>query len=131
MRSDDYPYVIHKDVKYSGLTLIDVNALAGSVTDPWYHQTLLRVNDCVVRFAVVQGEFHWHHHEAEDEFFYVISGELHIDLDDRTVSLRPNHGYMVPHGVRHRTRAPERTAMLMIAGSGVEPTGDKANASDV
>lgn len=127
MSSDDYPYVIHKDVKYSGLDLIDVNALVRDVTEPWYHQTLLRVNDSVVRLAVVQGEFHWHHHEGEDEFFYVISGELHIDLDDRTISLRPNHGYMVPRGVRHRTRALERAAVLMISGAGVEPTGDRGN----
>lgn len=125
MSRHDYPYVIHKDVKYSGLALIDVNALVREVTEPWHHQTLLRVNDSVVRLAVVQGEFHWHHHESEDEFFYVVSGELQIDLDDRTVSLRPNHGYMVPHGVRHRTRAPERTAVLIISGAGVEPTGDK------
>lgn len=128
MSRHDYPYVIHKDVKYSGLDLIDVNGLVRDVTEPWHHQTLLRVNDGVVRLAVVQGEFHWHHHESEDEFFYVVSGELHIDLDDRTVSLRPNYGYMVPRGVRHRTRALERTAVLIISGAGVEPTGDKTNA---
>ena len=117
-------YVIHKDVKLGFLNLIDVAKIGDSVTEDWFNQTLCQVNDCVVRLGVVKGEFHWHQHGKEDEFFFVVSGKLFIDLEDRTVELEPNQGFTIPHGVNHRTRAPERTAMLMIEGAGVEPTGD-------
>ncbi len=119
-----YDYMIHKDIKFGFLNLIDVAKIRDSVTEDWFNQTLCQVNDCVVRLGVVQGEFHWHHHDKEDEFFYIVSGKLFIDLEDRTVELEPNQGFTIPHGVKHRTRAPERTTMLMFEGAGVEPTGD-------
>jgi mannose-6-phosphate isomerase-like protein (cupin superfamily) len=122
--SDRFDYVIQKDVKFGFLNLIDVERIRDSVSERWFNQTLCQVNDCVVRLGVVQGEFHWHHHDFEDEFFYVVSGKSYIDLEGRTVELLPNQGFTVPHGVRHRTRAPERTAMLMVEGAGVEATGD-------
>ena len=124
--SEQNDYNIRKDVAYGFLNLIDVEKIRDEVTDEWFNQTLCEVNDCVVRLGVVQGEFHWHHHDHEDEFFYVVSGKLFIDLEDRTVELEPNQGFTVPRTVRHRTRAPERTAMLMVEGAGVEPTGDEA-----
>jgi mannose-6-phosphate isomerase-like protein (cupin superfamily) len=117
-------YVIHTDVKFDFLQLIDVEKLSREVTEPWFNQTLCRVNDCVVRLGVIQGEFHWHKHDDEDEFFYVVAGQLLIDVDGRTIELNPNQGFTVPRGVVHRTRAPTRTAMLMIEGAGVKPTGD-------
>lgn len=120
------PYSIDLDVKYGFLSLIDVDRIRRDVKEEWSNQTLCRINDCVIRLGVVQGEFHWHKHDAEDEFFYVVDGELFIDIEYGTViSLKPNQGYAVPKGVVHRTRAPERTAMLMVEGSNVVPTGDK------
>src|ERR1051325_7621145 len=95
-------YTIHTDVKFGFLELIDVHAIRKAVTDKWFNQTLCRVNDCVVRLGVVQGEFHWHKHDHEDEFFYVIDGALLIDLQDRTVELTPNQGFTIPKGVMHR-----------------------------
>ena len=121
---DNYNYIIHKDVNFGFLKLIDVAKIRDSVTDEWFNQTLCQVNDCVVRIGVLEGDFHWHHHEKEDEFFFVVSGKLLIDLEDRTVQLEPNQGFTVPHGVKHRPRAPERTTVLMMEGAGVEPTGD-------
>ena len=118
-------YSINLDERFHGLELIDIPALMNSVQDTWHNQTLCRVNDCVVRLGVVQGEFHWHKHDREDEFFYVVEGRLFIDLEDRTVELSPKQGFTVPRGVLHKTRAPERTAMLMIEGAGVLPTGDE------
>jgi mannose-6-phosphate isomerase-like protein (cupin superfamily) len=118
------PYTITSDIKFGFLSLIDVNALRAAVKEQWHNQVLCRVNDCVVRLGVVQGEFHWHKHDEEDEFFYVVDGRLYIDLDGRTVELAPNQGFTVPRGVLHRTRAPTRTAMLMVEGAGVKPTGD-------
>ena len=119
-------YSINLDRAFGPLELVDVEALAGAVEDRWHNQTLVGVNDCVVRLGVMQGEFHWHHHDEEDEFFYVVEGRFLIDLKEegRTVELAPKQGFMVPKGVVHRTRAPERTVILMIEGAGVVPTGD-------
>ena len=118
------PYSIHTDVKIPPLHLIDVRELQEEATDQWFNQTLCKVNDCVVRLGVMQGEFHWHKHDHEDEFFYVVEGRFAIDLEGRTVELNPQQGFTVPKGVLHRTRAPVRSVILMIEGSGVVPTGD-------
>ena len=121
---EDYPYATHLNVYYAPLQVVDVPALVAACTHPWYNQTLCRVNDSVVRLGVVQGEYHWHKHDDEDEFFYVVSGRFLIDLEDRTVDLAPGRGIVIPKGVRHRPRAPERTVILMVEGAGIVPTGD-------
>src|SRR5579871_30154 len=119
-----YPYVTHLDIKFPALDLIDVEALAKSVTDRWYNQTLCRVNDSVVRLGIMQGEYHWHKHDDLDEFFFVLDGHFLIDLQERTIDLGPQQGFVVPKGVVHRTRAPERAVILMVEGAGIVPTGD-------
>jgi mannose-6-phosphate isomerase-like protein (cupin superfamily) len=117
-------YDIHLDDKYGSLTLIDIPAEIAA-NEPWYNQTLTTVNGSVVRLGVLEGDFHWHKHDGEDEFFLVLEGQLLIDIEDRdTVVLDPHHGYTVPRGVMHRTRAPQRTAILMVEPAGVVPTGD-------
>lgn len=119
-----YPYVTLLDIKFPPLTLMDVNALAGAVTDQWFNQTLCKVNDSVVRLGVMQGEYHWHKHDNDDEFFYVVSGKFVIDLEGRSVELLPGQGFVVPKGVMHCTRAPERSVILMIETAAIVPTGD-------
>jgi len=121
----DYPYDTHLDIRYPALQIVDVPALVAACTHPWYNQTLCAVNDSVVRLGVVKGEYHWHHHDEDDEFFFVLEGKLLIDLEERTVELKPQEGFVVPRGVRHRTRAPERTVMLMVENRGIVPTGDE------
>lgn len=118
------PYDIHADVKYAPLEVIEAGRLADECTERWWNQTLSRVNDCVVRLGVFEGEFHFHHHDREDELFFVLEGRLLLDFEDRTVELRPRQGMMVPRGVEHRTRALERTVVLMVEAATVEPTGD-------
>jgi mannose-6-phosphate isomerase-like protein (cupin superfamily) len=113
----------HLDVRFAPLELIDVQALVDANTHPWYNQTLCRINDSVMRLGVVHGEYVWHKHDDEDEFFYVVEGLL-MDLEDRTAELRERNGFSVPRGVRHRPRAPERTVILMVEGAGIVPTGD-------
>lgn len=117
-------YSINLDAKYAPLELVDVQTLVDACKDAWYNQTLCRVNDCVVRLGVMQGEFHWHKHDLEDEFFYVLDGRFVVELEGRTVELRPRQGFTVPRGVMHRTLAPERSVILMIEGAGVVPTGN-------
>ncbi len=118
-----YPYETRLNILHPALDLIDVDRLVDECTYKWYNQTLCRVNDSVVRLGVVEGEYHWHEHANEDEFFYVVDGRFIIDLEDRTVELRPRQGFVVPRGVRHRPRAPERTVILMVEGAGIVPTG--------
>jgi mannose-6-phosphate isomerase-like protein (cupin superfamily) len=73
----------------------------------------------------VHGEYHWHKHEDEDEFFFTLDGMLIVDIEGQdSVELYPQQGYVVPKGVVHRTRAPERTTILMIETSEIIPTGD-------
>jgi dTDP-4-dehydrorhamnose 3,5-epimerase-like enzyme len=122
--SPNYPYATHLNILHQPLELVDVQALVEACSDQWYNQTLCQVNDSVVRLGVIQGEYHWHKHDNDDEFFYVVDGKLLIDLEGRTVELAPRQGFVVPRGVLHRTRAPERTVILMIENAGIIPTGD-------
>ena len=117
-------YRMDMDEKYGFLNLIDLPDLIASCREDWQNQTLCRVNDCLIRLGVIHGEFHWHRHDNEDEFFLVLQGKLLIDLEGKTVTLLPHQGFTVPRGVTHRTRAPERTAVLMVEGNTVVPTGD-------
>jgi mannose-6-phosphate isomerase-like protein (cupin superfamily) len=119
----DYPYVTLLDILHQPLELIDEKAIANAVPHKWWNQTLCQVNDSVVRLGVVQGEYHWHKHDNDDEFFYVVEGELLIDLEDRTIALKPRQGTVIPKGVMHRPRAPQRTVMLMVETSTIVPTG--------
>jgi mannose-6-phosphate isomerase-like protein (cupin superfamily) len=119
----DTAYNIHLDTKFKPLEQMDIKALAAA-NQPWWNQSLCNVNDCVVRLGVVEGEFHWHKHDAEDEFFFVLEGKFILEFEDKTVELTPGQGLMVPRGVMHFPRAPERTVILMFEGSGVIPTGD-------
>ena len=118
-----FSYNTRLNVLHEPLEVIDVQGLVAACQDQWYNQTLCRVDEAVVRLGVVQGEYHWHHHDEEDEFFYVVSGRFLIDLEDRTVDLAPGNGFVVPKGVKHRPRAPERTVILMVERSGIIPTG--------
>jgi mannose-6-phosphate isomerase-like protein (cupin superfamily) len=122
--SDPYPYATHLDIRFAPLEVVDTPALIAACTDTWYNQTLCKVNDSVVRLGIIQGEYHWHKHDADDEFFYVVEGCLLIDLEDRTVELAPRQGFVVPKGVVHRTRAPKRCIILMVENAGIVPTGD-------
>jgi mannose-6-phosphate isomerase-like protein (cupin superfamily) len=119
-----FPYETRSNILHQPLELIDEKALADACTFKWYNQTLCQVNESVVRMAVVEGEYHWHKHDEDDEFFYVIEGCLLIDLEGRTIELAPRQGVVIPKGVVHRTRALNRTVILMMENKGIIPTGD-------
>ncbi|HUT82131.1 MAG TPA: cupin domain-containing protein [Candidatus Bathyarchaeia archaeon] len=123
--SDDYSkYSIGTEMEFEPLILLDFPSIIASCQNEWQNKGICRINDCVLRLGVVQGEFHWHKHNNEDEFFYVLSGLLFIDLENQTIELSPQQGFLVPKGIIHRTRAPKRTAMLMFEGFTVQATGD-------
>jgi mannose-6-phosphate isomerase-like protein (cupin superfamily) len=126
MSKEQYPYVNHMNILYKPLQLIDIQTLVDQCTDQWYNQTLCQVNDSVVRLGILHGEYHWHKHDKEDEFFFTLDGKLIIDLEGRdSVELHPHQGYVVPKGIVHKTRAPEKTVVLMIETAGIVPTGDE------
>jgi mannose-6-phosphate isomerase-like protein (cupin superfamily) len=104
---------------------MDVQALIDAVDERWYNQTLVQVGDVLVRLGVMQGEFHWHKHDEQDEFFFVLDGLFRIELADRdAVDLGPRQGFSVPAGMLHRPVVPVRSAVLMIERAGVVATGD-------
>ena len=119
-----FDYVTKLDVKFDHLQRMDVSEMVRECTDKWFNQTLTQVNESVVRLGIVEGEYHWHKHDNDDEFFYVVDGQLLIDLEDRTIELNPRQGVTIPKGVMHRPRAPKKTVMLMVETSEIQPTGD-------
>jgi len=124
MRPDFSKYNTHLDIKFDHLERIDIPQMVQECTDKWFNQTLTRVNDSVVRVGIVQGEYHWHKHDNDDEFFFVLEGQLFVDLEDQTIELNPGQGVTVTKGIMHKTRAPQKTVMLMVETYAIEPTGD-------
>jgi mannose-6-phosphate isomerase-like protein (cupin superfamily) len=126
MSDKKYPYVNHMNILCDALKLIDVPKLVDECSDQWYNQTLCKVNESVVRLGIVKGEYHWHKHDSEDEFFFTLNGELLLDIEaQETVILKQHQGYVVPKGIVHKTRAPEKAVILMIETAGIIPTGDE------
>ncbi|MGA2887907.1 MAG: cupin domain-containing protein [Terracidiphilus sp.] len=119
-----FPYETRLNILQGPLEVIDIQTLADASEYKWFNQTLCKVNESVVRMGVIEGEYHWHKHNEDDEFFYVVEGKLLIDLEDRTVELEPGQGFVVPKSVMHRTRAPRRTVILMVENAGIIPTGN-------
>ena len=119
-----FPYETRLNILHKPLEVIDVNAIEDAKNFKWFNQTLCKVNDSVVRVGIIEGEYHWHKHDNDDEFFYTVEGLLLIDLEDRKVELKPGQGFVVPRGVMHRTRAPHRTVILMVENAGIIPTGN-------
>ena len=125
MANKKYPYVNHMNILHDSLELIDIQSLVKKCTDKWHNQTLCKVNESVVRLGILNGEYHWHKHDDEDEFFFTLDGKLIIDIEDKDpVELFPQQGYVVPKGIVHKTIAPNKTIVLMIETAGIIPTGD-------
>lgn len=125
MGQKNFAYVNHMNILHKSLERVDVHSLVKACNDKWYNQTLCQVNDSVVRLGIVQGEYHWHKHDAEDEFVFTLEGKLFVDIEgSESIELHPRQGLVVPKGVTHRTRAPEKTVILMIETAGIVPTGD-------
>ena len=119
-----FNYVTKLDTRFNHLEKIDIPQIVNECTDRWFNQTLTRVNESVVRLGIVEGEYHWHKHDNDDEFFFVLEGQLLIDLEGHTIELNPQQGFTITKGVMHRTRAPQKTVMLMVETSDIQPTGD-------
>jgi mannose-6-phosphate isomerase-like protein (cupin superfamily) len=117
-------YAINLDTRFKHMELIDIPTVVSACKEKWFNQTLTQVNESVVRIGIVEGEFDWHKHDHDDEFFFVLEGKLLIDLEDQTIELGPSQGVTISKGVLHRPRAPKKTVMLMVETSSILPTGD-------
>src|SRR5271157_4794491 len=122
--ASQFNYNINLDVKFNHLEQIDIPSLVQECKEKWFNQTLTRVNDSVVRLGIVEGEFHWHKHDHDDEFFLVLEGKLFIDLQDKTIELNPGQGITITKGIMHRPRAPQKTVMVRVENYSIEPTGN-------
>ena len=118
-----FPYVQKMNVLFQPLEIVDEQRVADDCEHKWFNQTLCQVNESVVRLGVVEGEYHWHKHDEDDEFFYVIEGRLVIDLEGQSLDLSPRQGVVIPKGTMHRPRAAKRTVILMVETNGIVPTG--------
>ncbi|MFJ4007558.1 cupin domain-containing protein [Streptomyces sp. NPDC090023] len=100
-----------------------------SFTDRWSPRIVASVNDYDVRVAKVEGEHLWHAHDDTDEFFLVLTGELHIALrepaGERTVVLPQGSVFTVPRGTEHKPYAPVPTEILLLEPTGTLSVGDR------
>jgi mannose-6-phosphate isomerase-like protein (cupin superfamily) len=117
-------YEFRLDEKFPPLTRFDV-AEEAAAHQPWFNQTLCRVDDAVLRLGVLEGDFHWHKHDHEDELFLVLEGALTIDVEGREpIRLGPQQAVTIPKGTMHCPHAHGRTVVLMIERASVKPAGD-------
>ena len=112
------------DIKFKHFEVIDIPQMVKECKDKWFNQTLTEVNNSVVRVGIIKGEYHWHKHGNDDEFFFVLEGKLLIDLEDKTIELTAGQGVTISRNVMHKTRAPIKTVILMVENRGIIPTGD-------
>jgi mannose-6-phosphate isomerase-like protein (cupin superfamily) len=90
------------------------------------------LNNFQVKLVKVQGEFMWHHHDAEDEMFMVVQGELHMkwrdaDGTERDESIRPGEFIIVPHGTEHMPYTLEETHVILLEPATTLNTGNLRN----
>ncbi len=119
-----FDYNQSMEVRYAHGETVDIKEIVDSCGDQWFNQTLTEVNSSLVRIGVIQGEFHWHKHPNEDEFFFVLEGTLILEIEGREpVTLTPHQGITISKGVMHRPIAEQRVVMLMVENSTVDPVG--------
>jgi mannose-6-phosphate isomerase-like protein (cupin superfamily) len=93
-------------------------------SDHWSPKIVGELNDSYVKLVKVKGEFVWHHHENEDEMFFVVKGRLRIRLRDPDVEINPGEFFIVPKGVDHLPVADEETHILLLKPKSTLNTGN-------
>lgn len=102
---------------------VNVRAKLASFDERWSPKVVAELNGQQVKVAKLEGEYVWHSHATEDELFYVVEGELTIELRDGAVTLRPGELYVVPRGVEHRPVARVEAHVLLFEPATTRSTG--------
>ena len=103
---------------------IKLAAKLAEITEHWRPRVVGELNGQAIKLVKLQGEFVWHHHEAEDELFLVLSGRLRMEFREGAQEVGPGEFIIVPHGVEHRPVAVEETSLLLFEPLGVLNTGN-------
>lgn len=98
-----------------------------AISEHWSPRVAAELNGQQVKLAKILGEFVWHHHEHEDELFFVVSGRLRMEFRDRAVELGPGELIVVPRGVEHRPVAEVETQIMLFEPAGTLNTGNVVN----
>lgn len=101
--------------------------LASALTERWSPRVIAELDDAYVKVARIEGVFGWHAHENEDELFFVLRGNLHIDMEGGAVDLAEGDLFVVPKGVRHNPVAQEECLIMLIERKSTLHTGDVVN----
>lgn len=104
--------------------VVDLTEKLSMFSDHWSPKVVARMNDYEIKVVKLQGEFTWHTHEDTDELFFVVDGDLTIQMRDDNVSLRPGQLFVVPRGVEHCPIADGEVHAMLIEPTGVVNTGD-------
>jgi mannose-6-phosphate isomerase-like protein (cupin superfamily) len=92
--------------------------------EPWSPKIVAELNDAYVKVVKLEDEFVWHHHDDEDELFWVVSGRLRMELRDGHITLDPGELLVVPKGVEHRPVAEGETHVVLIEPKTTLNTGN-------
>jgi len=95
----------------------------------WRPKTIAAVNGQEIKLVKVRGEFPWHHHEHEDEFFMVWRGRFRVEFRDHVVALEAGECVVVPRGIEHRTCADEKAEILCFEPAGTINPGNVTGSS--
>lgn len=93
-------------------------------SEHWRPKVIAALNGQEVKLIKVLGEFPWHHHETEDEFFFVWKGKFRVEFQDHVVSIETGECIVVPRGIEHRTCADEEAEILCFEPQGILNTGN-------
>ena len=107
--------------------VINLNEKFNLFNEHWKPKIAGELNDSYVKLAKVQGEFVWHHHEKEDELFFVVKGTLTIKLRDKDLTIREGEFVIIPKGVEHMPVADEEVWIMMLEPKTTSNTGNIEN----
>ena len=98
------------------------------VREYWSPKIVGDLNDTYVKVVKLRGEFVWHHHEREDELFFVVEGRLRMQLRDGNRDLGPGEFIIVPRGVEHCPKAlTDEVHVVLIEPQTTLNTGNVVN----
>jgi len=103
---------------------VNLAAKLAQFDDQWSPKIVGELGDQYLKVVKVKGEFVWHHHDDEDELFYVVRGHLVIRLRDGDVELDPGEFAVIPQGIEHLPVAEEEVHILLIEPKTTLNTGN-------